>query len=132
MPTITNAQLTVTTDRPQDRATVVVSCDVQFTEVEVNAMDLLGLRYTLHCQVLNKDLLDEDPVLSYHHREFPRVPGEARRYEHVVFDTNAPMYTMNERLFGKDKLVAQLKLKNEETHEEVVQRTEQVAVDLAV
>jgi hypothetical protein len=48
----------------------------------------------------------------------------------VVFDTTVPMYTMNERLFGKDKPVGQLKLKNEETHEQVVQRTEEIAVDL--
>ena len=95
-------------------------------------MDLLAFRYTLHCQVLNKELLDEDPVLSYHHHEFPRVAGEARRYEHVVFDATVPMYSMNERLFGEDKLVAQLKLKNEETHEEVVRRSEEIAVDLAV
>lgn len=132
MPTITNAQLAITTDRPQDRATVVVSCDIEFTEVEVNAMDLLGLQYSLHCQVLNKDLFGEDPVLSYHHRKFPRVPGEARRHEHVVFDTIVPMYTLNERLFGKDKLVAQLKLKNDETHEEVVRRTDAIAVDVSV
>ena len=44
---INNAELAITTDRPQDRATLVVSCDVNFTEVEVNAMDILGLRYTL-------------------------------------------------------------------------------------
>jgi hypothetical protein len=54
MATITSSELTVTTNRPDDRASVVVSCDVEFTEVEVNAMNMLGLRYTLTCQVLNK------------------------------------------------------------------------------
>ncbi len=53
MATISNPTLTVNTNRPSDQASVVVSCDIQFTEVEVNAMNMLGLQYTLHCQVLN-------------------------------------------------------------------------------
>ena len=131
MATITNAELTVTTNRPEDRAAVVVTCDVEFTEVEVNAMNMLGLQYTLHCQVLNREMLDEEPVVSYHHQQFPRVAGMARRYEHVTFDKYEPMYLLHDRLIGKDKLVAQLKLKNEETGAENVQRTEVIAVDLA-
>lgn len=132
MASINNAELTITTDRPQDRATLVVSCDVDFTEVEVNAMDILGLRYTLHCQVLNKDLLEEDPVVSFRHQSFPRMTGEARRHEHAVFETNVPMDNLHERLIGKDKLVAQLRLRDEETGKEDVKRTEALAVDLAV
>ena len=131
MATITNAELTITTDRPQDRANVVVSCDVQFTEVEVNAMNMLGLQYTLHCKILNKEMLDEDPVESFHHQTFPRIPGGAMRYEHVVFDSSTAMSNLHESVFGKDKLVAELKLKNEETGATVVQRTEVIAADLA-
>ena len=41
------------------------------------------------------------------------------------------MDNLHERLVGKDKLVAQLKLKNEETGGEGVQRTEVIPVDLA-
>jgi hypothetical protein len=103
MASITNAELTVTTNRPEDRASVVITCDVEFTEVEVNAMKMLGLQYTLHCQVLNRDMLDEEPVASYHHQQFPRVAGMARRYE----------------------------LKNEENSAELVKRTEVIAVDRA-
>jgi hypothetical protein len=131
MASITDAQLRVTTRRPQDQASVVVSCNIAFTEVEVNAMNLLGLQYTLHCQVLNKDLLDEDPVVSYGQRTFPRVAGEARPYEHAVFDDYVPMEFLHERLIGKDKLVAEIKLRNEETGTEEVQRTDVVDVDLA-
>jgi hypothetical protein len=131
MPSIQNAELTVATDRPMDRATVVVSCDIQFTEVEVNAMNLLGLQYTLSCQVLNKYMLDEDPVVDYDAITFPRIEGAAQRYEHVVFDTHEPMYSLHERLLGKDKLVAQLSLKNEETSETTKLRTDEIAVDLA-
>jgi hypothetical protein len=131
MPSIHDAELTITTDRPQDQATLIVSCNVHFTEVEVNAMNILGLRYTLHCQVLNKELLDEDPVASFRHQSFPRNDGAAREREHAVFETRVPMGNLHERLIGKDKLVAQLKLKNEETHEEEVKRTDVIAVDLA-
>jgi hypothetical protein len=131
MPTINNPELTVTTNRPTDRAMVIVSCDVEFTEVEFNAMNLLGLEYTLRCKVLNKDLLDEDPVVTYSAHRFPIVRGEARRYEHVVFDTHQYMDSLHERLIGKDKLVAQLTLTNEETHAEVTARTEVIEVDLA-
>ena len=131
MPTLHNASLSVTTDRPQDRATVVVTCDVDFTEVEVNAMDMLGLRYSLTCRVLNKYLLDEDPVITYIERMFPRVPGGAQRYEHVIFDTWSPMYDLHERLIGKDKLIAEIKLRNEETGDEQVLRTDDISVDLA-
>jgi len=131
MATITNAELAVTTNRPDDHASVVVSCDVQFTEVEFNAMNILGLQYTLHCQVLNKDMLDEDAVVTYNAITFPRISGQARRYDHAVFDTYAGMERLHDRLIGKDKLVAELRLRNEETQAEEVQRTEVIAVDLA-
>ena len=130
MPTIKNAALSITTDRPRDVATVVVSCDIEFTEVEVNAMDILGLRYLLQCQVLNKYLLNDDPVLTFPYHSFPRST-EVQRYEHVVFDSEVPMYSLNEHTFGKDKLVGELRLTNVETGAEEVQRTDEVAVDLA-
>jgi hypothetical protein len=131
MASISGPELTVTTNRPDDRANVLVSCDVEFTNVEVNAMNLLGLQYTLTCQVLNKELLDEDPVLTYRAQHFPIVPGGAHRYEHVVFDTYEGMDSLHDRLIGKDKLVAKLSLTNEETKAEVSARTETISVDLA-
>jgi hypothetical protein len=131
MATITNAELTVTTHRPDDTASVIVNCDIAFTEVEVNAMNLLGLQYTLSCQVLNKDMLDMDPVLAFHAHTFPSERGEARYFEHVIFDEYVPMDSLHDRLIGKDKLVAELRLKNQETGTEDVKRTEDLAVDLA-
>ena len=94
-------------------------------------MNILGLQYTLHCKVLNKELLDEVPVVSYRHRRFPRVAGSARPYEYVRFDAYEPTYQLHDRLIGKDKLFAELKLKNEETGAEDVKRTEILAIDLA-
>jgi hypothetical protein len=130
MPTVKNAELSITTDRPRDQATVIVTCDIEFTEVEVNAMNILGLRYLLQAQVLNKYLLDADPVLTYPHHSFPRSNG-ARRHEHPVFASDVPLYTLNERVFGKDKLVAELTLTNVESGTEQVLRTEEIAIDLA-
>ena len=131
MPTIKNPQLSITTDRPQNTATVEVNADIEFTEVEVNAMDLLGLRYTVSCQVLNKYLIDDDPMLTFRPHSYPHEHIGARRYEHAFFATFVPMDTLHERLLGKDNLVAELRLKNDETGEEYVARTEEIAVDLA-
>jgi hypothetical protein len=131
MASINRPELTVTTNRPNDRASVIVSCDIEFTDVEVNAMNLLGLQYTLTCQVLNKEMLDEDPVVTYRAHHFPIAPGGARNYEHVVLDTYEWMDSLHERLIGKDKLVAKLTLTNDETKAEVTARTETISVDLA-
>jgi len=131
MATIKNPELTVTTNRPDDRANILVNCDIEFTEVEVNAMNLLGLQYTLACQILNKDMLEEDPVYTYPMITFPRAAGAGSRYEHALFDTYEAMETLHDRLIGKDKLVAKLTLTNEETNAEVSVRTETIAVDLA-
>jgi hypothetical protein len=131
MATINNQTLTVTTNRPDDGANVLVTCDIEFTDVEVNAMNILGLEYTLTCQVLNKELLDEEPVFTYRQLTLPREQGGATRYEHVVFDTYEAMETLHDRLIGKDKLVAKITLTNQETHADVSARTETLAVDLA-
>jgi hypothetical protein len=132
MPTISNAQLNVITHRPEDQASVSVTCDIAFTEVEVNAMNLLGLQYTLQCRVINKDVLDDYPVVTYPDITFPRGAVQAERYDRAIFADATPMNNLHERLIGKDKLVAELKLKNTETGEEVTLRTEIVDVDLAV
>ena len=131
MPAIKNAALSVTTDRPQNRATVVVSADIEFTDVEVNAMDVLGLRYSLECRVLNKHLIDDDPMLTFHAHSYPRELYGARRYEQALFETTVDMDSLHERVLGKDNLVAELRLKNQETGTEDVARTDEIAVDLA-
>jgi hypothetical protein len=131
MATINNPELTVTTNRPVDRAAVVVTCDVAFTDVEVNAMNMLGLQYTLTCEVYNKELLDEDLIVTYPAEDFPIAAGDAQTGEHVVFDTHEWMDSMHDRLIGKDKLIARLTLTNSETHEAVKAQTEVIAVDLA-
>ena len=48
-----------------------------------------------------------------------------------MFYIDVPMETLHEQLLGKDKLVAQLVLRNDETGSEVLARTDEIAVDLA-
>jgi hypothetical protein len=94
-------------------------------------MDLLGLKYSLTCQVINDYLMDDDQMLTFHPRQYPRNNEMARRHEHAVFEIQVPMDSLHQRIFGKDKLVAQLTLRNEETGSEQTARTEEIAVDLA-
>jgi len=129
MASITNPELTITTHPFENRATVVATCDVQFTEFEVNAMTLLQLRYTVDCQVLNKDLRYEDTVIRYDSQDLPRLTGPVAT-EQVVFETVAAMSDLHEHIITNDQLVAELTLTNQETGEYDSKRTEVVTVDL--
>ncbi len=122
MPAITNVVLTVSTDTALDRATVVVNCDVEFTQVAVNAMSILGLQYEFSCRVLDRDGLDDYPVVTFHTHVFPTVPGAALTNEHALFDTVAVLTDLHEHVFGKDQLVAELTLTNTETGTQTVRR----------
>ena len=127
---IKNVGLAVKTDRPGDRANILVSCDLEFTDFEVNSMNMLGLQCTLDCRILNKHLLGEIPVVTFRQRVFPRPPKRASRYAHAAFEKFVPMGEMNEHVFGKDSLVAEVTLRNEATGVADVRRSEAVAVYL--
>jgi hypothetical protein len=128
---VTHPQLTITTDRAQNKATVVVECELEFTQFEVNAMTRLGLRYLLRCELLNMEMLYPESVAAFVWQEFPHSPGEARTREHAVFETVSPMFDLHLYIFGKDSLVAQLTLRNEATGAVELTRTPVVMVDLA-
>jgi len=70
-------------------------------------------------------------MLTFRPHSYPCEQVGARRYEHALFETSVPMDSLHERLVGKDNLVAELRLKNDETHDEYVARTDAIAVDLA-
>jgi hypothetical protein len=130
MAMLQNTDLEVTTDGLDNLATVLASCDVDFTEFEVNAMNKLGLRYTVGCQVLNKDRNYEDPVIRFHDQDLPLTPTAATLSEHVVFRTDAVMSDLHQRLFGKDQLLAEFTLTDTETGAEEVRRSNLLAVNL--
>jgi len=54
------------------------------------------------------------------------------KHEHVVFNTDRPMTDLHTHFLSNDQLQAEVKLRNDETGEEVVARTDFVAVDLTV
>jgi len=97
---------------------------------DVATANLLGLTYTLSCDVLNEDMLDQDDVLTFQPERFPRVPRSGRYSEQATFHAYTPTEPLHERLIGKDKLYARLTLRNDETNEAVMERSEQLAVDL--
>lgn len=131
MASIKHPQLAITADRSRDTATIVVSCDVEFTEFEVNAMNMLGVRYTLQCHLLDMDMLYPDSVVAFDRHEFPRVPGGANTSEITTFEAAARMRDLHWYVFGKDTLVARLTLRNQETGIETVQHSDVIQIDLA-
>jgi hypothetical protein len=131
MATVNTVELQVPTIRPRETATMVVSCEVEFADFEVNAMNLLGLRYNLQCQLQDLDMPYSDPLHSFDWQHFPRVPGGAKRYEHVVFEAVLATSSLHVYVLGKDGLFATVTLTNEETGAEVTRRSKFVALDLA-
>ena len=131
MATITNPQLAITTDQSHDAANVVVSCDVAFTSFEVNSMNKLGLRYSLHCDLLDMDMLYPDTVIRFEEVRLPHTRGGAEHFEHVEFTSAAKMSSMHRYGFGKDPLYGRIVLTNCETGAEVIAHSPTVRVDLA-
>ncbi len=131
MAQVSNPTLTVATDRPIDKAALSVACDVDFTEFEVNEMNILGLRYQVQCHVVDRDVLDDEPVEEFEPISLPRIAGNAAAHEHLVFSTLDSMNDLHgPRLLGKDRLVAEVTLRNQETGEEKTARSDMVPVDL--
>jgi hypothetical protein len=130
--TIHKPQLVISTDRPHDQATVTLSSDVEFTEVEVNAMNVLGLRYTLHCELLDMDMLYEPADVPFGETRFPSVGRTAKANEHVELEASAPMHVLHRFVFGKDSLLAELTLCNEETGAVTTARSNVLHINLAV
>jgi len=131
VPTINNPELNIATDPLNNQSTISVTAEVQFTEFEVNAMNILGLSYTLHCRVFDKDLWDVEPVAILDDQVFPRETGApVSSNEHVLFETVRATSDLRTHLFSKDQLLAKLELENEETGDQVVNQTRVVAKDL--
>ncbi|SRR6266566_1909489 len=97
MASIKHPQPAITLDRPHDNATIVLSCDVEFTEFEVNAMNMLGVRYTLQCHLLDMDMLYPDYVLC---REVdPHDVGVLDRFDARLF--------VSQRQLGDQRVLAE-------------------------
>ena len=131
MAQVSTPMLTVATDRPIDKAALTVACDVDFTDFEVNEMNILGLRSELECRVVDRDVLDDEPVASFSPIALPRIPGNATAHDHILFSELDVMSELHgPRLLGKDRLIAEVTLRNQETGEEKTANSDLVQVDL--
>ena len=131
MASLTNPELAITTDRAHNKATIFVSCDVEFTQFEVNAMTQLGLSYSLRCELLNMEMMYPASVVLFAGQDLPVIPGQGQSHEHATFAATTAMNALHMYIFGKDTLVAELTLKNQESGATTVKRTPAVSVNLA-
>ena len=130
MATVDTVELQVSTNRSRETVTMVVNCEVDFTDLEVNAMNLLGLAYNFQCRLQDLDMPYADPVHSFDWQHFPRVPGGAMRHEHALFEAVLATSTLHVYVLGRDGLFATVTLTNEETGAEVTRRSKFVALDI--
>jgi hypothetical protein len=130
MASITNQHLQVATIRPNVAGSAVVTCDVEFTEFEVNAMNVLGLQFELHCELVETGLLEGN---SIHIWPTLMIPGDvaASRSRTAVFETHLTVAQISQRLIGPDKLAGYLTLRNVETNETLTANTETRGVNFA-
>jgi hypothetical protein len=126
MSKINNPELTITTNPMHNGASVVATCDVDLSNFELNAMQLLDLRYTLECRVLNRDLQYEQTVLVYDPQS---VPADVRA-THMVFEAVTAMSDLHQHVFTRDQLIAEFTLTNGETGAQEIARSEVLTADL--
>ena len=131
MATIIDPQLSIEVDRATKMASVRVTCGIEFTEFEVNSMNLLSISYTLECHLLNMEMLYPETVINFALQQYPRVRDGAKRFEEPVFQAVAPTKELHLYIFGKDSLVAELRLSNADLGTLSVKRTPTTLVDLA-
>jgi hypothetical protein len=75
---ITNPERTITTDRVNNRASIGVRCDAEFTEFEVNAVRQFGLTYSRGCDLLNMEMSYPESMAARTGHEFPILDGDGQ------------------------------------------------------
>lgn len=131
MATIIDPQLSIQVDKALAVANVRVTCGMEFTDFEVSSMNLLGFRYTLECHLLNMEMLYPETIINFVPRQFPRIRDGAKAYEEPAFEAVAPTKDLHLYIFGKDSVVAELRLSNQDVGTVSVKRTPVMLVDLA-
>jgi len=106
MATIDNTHLAISTGPLSNRASVSVTCEVVFTDVEVNAMNLLGLGYTLQCQSSKKTSGYGRQSRRWTSGPFPRLlETRISNTEHVAFNTDRLMSALHRHLLNNDHVL---------------------------
>jgi len=130
MPSLNNVVLAVASTEPDDQITCTVNCDIEFSAADVHAMRELRQQYTLRCEIVRKELINEFPVLVYGDREFPPSTGEVAPHVDVEFQLTVPLNALHGGLVGRDDLTARVTLTDTDTGWDIVQYSEQVSIDL--
>jgi hypothetical protein len=131
MATIIDPELSIQVDRGAAMANVTVTCGLEFTDFEVNSMNILGTHYTLECHLLNMEMLYPENVVNFVPMQFPRVRDGATGFESPVFTAAAPTRDLHLYIFGRDSLAGELRLTGADLDTVSVKRTPSVSVDLA-
>ncbi len=111
MATLTNANLTITSDDEKKTSRCVVTCKAVFTPFELNDMKS-GLRFKLDCTLWGEDSgLNgaDDSLYTYGSQFFPDASSTASKS--VTFDVTLGTSVLNEDS-GTDEVYAKLWLKN--------------------
>lgn len=105
---------------------------MDFSQFEVNEMNILGLRYEVQCRVVDKGVVDE-PATEFSSIVLPQGTGEAVPHHHVSFRTLESMSVLHgPPWIGKDQLVAEVTLRSVETGDEKTAESDVIAIDLKV
>jgi len=105
MAAIDNLNLEVIPDPVQDRVILRVSCEVNFTDFELNASERLGVCYRLQGRVLLQDLWRSVPIAALDDQELPHsLESHIAPTEHVVFSTVRERNDLH-HLFTPDRLL---------------------------
>src|SRR5262245_47461621 len=90
MPTLNNGALAVATAEPSGQITFTVDCDLALNQTDLHAMRELNQQYTLRCEVVRREMLEQIPVLAFRERKYPPVPGDVTADERPTFQLRVP------------------------------------------
>lgn len=129
MPTLTMAKLNIDVNLPSNRAKVVVTTRIRFSQLELAQMSS-GLRFKLDCKVWGEDRgqnawIDADDHLFTFATQFFFPDATPTMSENAKFERDVPLTTLNEDA-TTDEIYAELILKNLETGATTVLRTNKV------
>ena len=125
MASLSNAKLQIQVDLPQNKAKVAVSCNVNFTPLEMFLMQH-GLKFRLGCQIWGEDngqgawIDPDDHLFNYASIFFPDATPKST--ELATFNTTVPISVLQEDS-GTDEIYGQLILRNLQTLVDVRKKT---------
>lgn len=116
MAAIQDPKLEIIPDDASRKAQVRVTCELQFTDQEIEAMNEHpnGLFYQLYCWLMGEDLGEQslinpdDFLYSFGTRRFPDGPPNPTQT--IAFETTLDYDVLNEDVIGQDEIYAKFML----------------------